>query len=281
MVMVERLPDPSLGARRFGARCVPALTDERLFQSTGVRIAFTGRVGGVSVGPYSSLNLASHVNDNPCDVKKNRRELLRALGVSGTHLIVPNQVHGNTVLTCHGSDEATFDALCAQAAAGVDALVVTCCNLSALLCFADCVSLIVVSPTGNFAVVHAGWRGVLNGVAACAVQELLRCDKALWDRCTPSAYNVYVGPHIHAECFEASLDVRASFAKRFKNACIVDDCHVSLLAALIIELEEVGINQKRILDSGICTSCSSDTYFSYRASGGVCGRHGAIAYRKP
>ncbi len=56
MVATGQLPIPQITARRFGARCLPALTDDALYERTGVRVAFTGRAGGVSEGPYSSLN---------------------------------------------------------------------------------------------------------------------------------------------------------------------------------------------------------------------------------
>ena len=65
MVATGQLPIPQITARRFGARCLPALTDDALYERTGVRVAFTGRAGGVSEGPYSSLNLGNHVGDDP------------------------------------------------------------------------------------------------------------------------------------------------------------------------------------------------------------------------
>ena len=82
MVATEQLPIPQMTARRFGARCLPALTDEALYERTGVRIAFTGREGGVSLAPYASLNLGNHVGDEPEAVERNRALLLEHLGIS-------------------------------------------------------------------------------------------------------------------------------------------------------------------------------------------------------
>lgn len=280
MVATEQLPSPLLNARRFGARCLPLLTDEGLYESVGVRVAFTGREGGVSEGPYASLNLGSHVGDDLSCVQENRGILLEALGASDTRLVMANQVHGDTLVCIEDASAPLVDEACAQAQEGADALVVGACDVAALLCFADCVPVVIVSPTGRFAVVHAGWRGVMSGVAAKAVEALAQLDLPRLGAGASSGYNVYVGPHIHACCFETGADVRDRFAARFGSGCIADDGHVDLVKALSVGLEEAGVSPRRIVDAGVCTQCSHEEYFSYRASGGVCGRHGAIAYRK-
>ena len=280
MAETPHLPLPSLSARRFGARRIPALTDEALFEQTGVRIAFTEREGGASKGAFSSFNLGSHVGDNLNCVVENRLRLLEALDASNAQLIVPNQVHGDRVVLVDDADPACVDAARRQAEEGADALVVSVQGIAALLCFADCVPVIVVSPTSRFAVVHAGWRGVVSAVAVKAVRELAAADEAGLGPSAAAAYNVYVGPHIHAECFETGEDVRALFADRFGEACAPDQRHVDLSAALTASFVEAGIDRRRIEDAGICTACEPARYYSYRALGGVCGRHGAFACRK-
>ena len=278
MAATQHLPIPHLSARLFGARRLPALTDEALFGQTGIRIAFTGREGGVGEGSYASLNLGSHVDDHPAVVLENRGLLLKALDADDAQLIVPNQVHGDRVVFVgHAGD---VDGARRQAAEGADALVVAAANVAALLCFADCVSVVVASPTGCFAVAHAGWRGVMNGVAAKAVRLLAAEDAPSLGPGAAASYNVYVGPHIRSCCFETGQDVLDRFVERYGGACAAGGRHVDLLAALTACLQQAGIAPERIADAGVCTSCSHDRYFSYRASGGVCGRHGAIAYRK-
>lgn len=279
MAAIRHLPLPNLDARRFGARRIPALTDEALFERTGIRIAFTGREGGVSEGAFASLNLGSHVGDDPAAVSENRALLLKALDAEDASLVVANQVHGDGVVLVGDASPSCVDEARAQAGEGADALVVSVPNVAALLCFADCVPVIVASPTGRFAVVHAGWRGVENGVAAKAVRALAVADEAE-PGASAAMYNVYVGPHIHAECFETGGDVRARFVDRFGEECAPDASHVDLLAALSKGLAQVGIDPRRIVDAGACTACEPEIYYSYRASGGVCGRHGALAYRK-
>ncbi|WP_080803560.1 polyphenol oxidase family protein [Arabiibacter massiliensis] len=280
MAATDRLPIPHLSARRFGARLLPALTDDALFEAAGVRVAFTGRAGGESEGPYASLNLGGHVGDDPAAVARNRELLLEALGAAGMPLVVPNQVHGDALaFVDDAAPHAVADAQ-ARAAEGADAVAVSTADVAALLCFADCVPVVIASPTGRFAVAHAGWRGVMNGIAPKAVRALAAADAPELGPDAAACYNVYVGPHIHAECFETGPDVRARFVEGFGAACAPDERHVDLLAALSAGLAAVGVDPARIADAGICTMCAPDDYFSYRASGGVCGRHGAITFRK-
>ncbi len=96
-------------------------------------------------------------------------------------------------------------------------------------------------------------RRVENGVAAKAVRALARADAAELGEDAASGYNVYVGPHIHASCFETGADVRKRFEDRFGSSCIPDERHVDLLEALTVGLEEAGIDRARVADAGVCT----------------------------
>ena len=283
METVAGLPYPRLSCNRFsfitedacsrGEReTMPLISDDGLFRACGVRIAFTGREGGVSEGAYSSLNLGSHVEDDPNSVRENRRRLLDALGAPGVDLIVPNQVHGIRLVTV--GDPEVFASVQEDAAAGADGVEVLCCNVAALLCFADCMPVILVSPSGAFAVVHAGWRGVYGHIAVDALRSLSRKTG-----CSPADCNIYLGPFIHPECFEFSQDLGDKFSSEFGSSCLVDSRHVDLEKAIRKDLLDAGADSMRILSAGICTVCNSEEYYSYRASGGVCGRHGAVAVR--
>ena len=299
----------AVGESHDGA--LPVLTDEALFEACGVRIAFTGREGGVSEGPYAKLNCASHVEDDEQAVLRNRQIVLDALGVPNAQLIVPNQVHGTNVVcvgdpddraTATGSTAATAasssgasavtsavanfansvtskvlsvsDAL-EEAAEGADAIVVKVPEVAALLNYADCLSLIIVAPSGSFAVVHAGWRGAAAHIASKAALEL--AEQTGED---PSQLNAYIGPHIRSECFEVSAEVAEQFAAEFGASVVEGKRHVSLARAVACDLESAGMSPQRIADCGICTKCNPDRYFSYRATNGRCGRHSAAAVRR-
>ena len=172
-----------------------------------------------------------------------------------------------------------MQALALQAQDGTDGLVVHARDAAALLCYADCVPVVIVSPTGRFAVVHAGWRGVDNLIAVKAVRAIARADEAVLGAEAASAYNVYIGPHIGPECFETGPDVHARFVSQFGEACAFDGTHIDLAEGLRIQLEQTGVNRSRICDLAKCTVCENDEFFSYRGQGGTCGRHGAFAVR--
>lgn len=277
------LPKPKLDEGCFVS--IPVFTDEALFEACGVRIAFTTRLGGVSTGPYDSLNLGSHVDDDLACVQQNRSLLTFSLAPGLAKpldevLVVPNQVHGDEVLTI--TDAVSVRQAQIAADAGVDAIIVSAYDVAALLCFADCVPVIIVLPTGRFAVVHAGWRGVENTIAAKTLSLMLDQEA------TASSYsreellantNIYIGPYIHRECFEISEEIHALFVAKFGEDCSFDPRHIDLGRALVTQLVRIGVDEKRICDLDQCTVCNNDRFFSYRAQGGIAGRHGAFAIR--
>ena len=166
------LPKPTL--ERTTLDGLPVLTDEALFEACGVRIAFTGRAGGVSVGEYAELNMGDHVGDDPCAVEANRRRVLAALGTPDAPLICPNQVHGTEAAVVR--EQSDLAGSLDKAAAGCDIVAVGIEDVASFINAADCLVLIVVSPTGRFVVAHAGWRGALAGVASIAVRTLTSLD---------------------------------------------------------------------------------------------------------
>lgn len=277
MTPVVHLPEPHLDARLLGAHRLYALTDDALFQSSNVRIAFTGRSGGVSEGAFAELNLGGKVGDRIEAVLRNRALLLEALGVPDAALVMAHQVHGDEVVEVAGVDHEAIEIARARARAGADAVVVGIPQTAALLCFADCVPVIVVSPTGRFAVIHAGWRGAVAGIVGKATRRLVAGDAPRLGDDAARSYNAYIGPHIHAECFETGVEVRARFVERFGEAVATGARHVDLTRAVSLDLQQAGLQKSRIVDAGACTACHPDRYFSYRRAGGACGRHGACA----
>ena len=273
------LPAPRLVKRTVNS--IPLFTDDALYDASSVRIAFTGRAGGRSEGAYASLNLGTHVNDDRETVLENRSLLLRALGAEGMPLVVPNQVHGTDVVDIESACGVDVEAAQSRAAAGADAIAVGVPGVAALLCFADCTPVIIISPSGRFAVAHAGWRGAVARIASKAVCLLRDLDERDLVAGAPdiSGYNAYIGPHICKACFEVGEEVSSRFAAEFGPSCVPDARHVDLEAAIVTDLSSVGVPASRIVSTGACTKCSPDEFFSYRASGGVCGRHGALAYR--
>ena len=119
-----------------------------------IAFGFTERTGGASTPPFASLNLGAHVGDDPQAVAENRRRVLRAVGASSCaeNLLVPNQVHSDHVAVVRSSDPSVLEAARAEIADGSDAIVCTAPDVPVMLCFADCVPVILTAP-GGFAVV--------------------------------------------------------------------------------------------------------------------------------
>lgn len=263
------LPLPVLDALPLGAHRLMALTDEALAEVCGVRIAFFGRDGGTSTGQYASLNCSPSIGDDVHSVERNHALVCEAVGAPGVKPVVPFQVHGTDIVAV--TEDACLDDARERAREGADGLLVEQSGVVALLNSADCPIVAVVSPTGRFAVVHAGWRGAVAGIAGKAVCELSRrCDH------DPSLCNAYISPHIRSECFQVGEDVAQRFADRFGSECIAEERHVSLARAIGIDLIRNGMDAARIADAGICTKCNPGRYYSYRASEGKCGRQATV-----
>jgi len=240
----------------------------------GVTFAFTERGGGVSQDGYSSLNLGDHVGDDLACVQENRRRALNALG-AGAHearLVNPNQVHGDHVVVVGG---AGLDAQSArqQVREGCDAVVCVEPDVPVLLCFADCVP-VVLAVTGGFAVVHCGWKGTIARLASKALRIL--CKETSAD---PRDVLAYIGPHIGVEDYEVSAELAERFAHEFGREVLGEDPrHLDLGAAVTADLVEAGVEAQSIACVEESTASHTDRFFSYRAQAGECGRHGALAF---
>lgn len=269
--MTEGLVYPKLTFGHFASLGV--FTDEALFEQTGVRIGFTTRMGGVSTHPFDELNLGFHVEDDPLSVQENHRRLLHALAPQeNTPLIRAHQIHGTHQVWVESS--AQVDSALEEALLGADAIGVICPDVAGLLCYADCAPVAFVAPDGSWIIAHAGWRGAIGHIASESLIAL--CERS---GCRPEEVNAYIGPCIHACCFEVSAEIAQQFADEFGDVCVPRYRHVSLPDALVSDLVRVGVCRERIADVDLCTQCHTDQFYSYRASGGVCGRHGLIAVR--
>lgn len=238
-----------------------------------VRFAFTERGGGVSQTPYASLNLGSHVGDDPAAVAENRRRVLAALGCADAcdRLLVPNQVHGEHVVTVDSCDPRALDEVRSELAAGADAVVCTAARVPVLLCFADCVPVILTCGNG-FAVVHSGWRGTYARIAGSAARALMKATRE-----DEGSIRAWIGPHILGDEYEVSPDLLLTFSEQFDNIELTVRRTLDLSACIRQSLEEVGVLSCEIHDLQLSTVRKNDRFFSYRAERGVCGRHGAVA----
>lgn len=275
----------------YGCQFIPALTrcvdegvayytDEILFSRFGIRVGFTERWGGISYEPYASLNLATHVGDDFSAVSTNRTMALRALHIPKhaiERLVYASQVHDIRVANIRCDEDLSSDPL-----PDTDALATNLEDTPLLLCFADCVPIILVSPNEKvISVVHSGWRGTLDEIAYVAAKNMIETYS-----CNPAEIVAYIGPYIGPENFEVSAEIGSQFADKFGT---FDEAfqrtkfgsgtavRFDLSRAVTESLLKAGVNPCNIANLGMCTVEHVDRFFSYRAENGVTGRIGAIA----
>ncbi len=238
----------------------------------GVSFAFTERTGGVSEAPYASLNLGSRCGDDSSCVAENRLLALAALGADdlATRLVCPHQVHGDQVVVVRSGSPSEVSRAQQRAEDGADAVVCVAEDVPVLLCFADCVPVVLVAPCG-FAVVHSGWRGTLARICATTARAL--ANEA---GCATSELLAYVGPHVRVRDYEVSEELAKRFIAEFGEA-VCQGRHLDLSYAVRAALTEVGVGAQAVAEADVSTASSTDRFFSYRAEDGACGRHGALA----
>lgn len=236
----------------------------------GFAHGFSLRTGGVSEGPFATLNLGRSVGDDPLAVAENARRFAEAIGVDLARLHEVSQVHGRAVLSVapeadvSSSRSVEADALVARGGA------------AAAVRTADCMPILVAHPpSGAVAAVHAGWRGVVARVLDAAIDAM---------GVPPEELLAAIGPHIRAEAFEIGEDVAREIAA---SACGADVIlprsprpHADLARAVRAQLAARGVADDRVDDVGGCTLTDAARFFSHRRDAGRTGRHlAAIASR--
>jgi YfiH family protein len=251
-------------------------TDDALRRTTGVVIGFSERGGGVSEPPFHSLNLASHVGDDPNAVDENRRRLLDILelGEYRERLTMAEQVHESRIALVDGANAGAgaFADKGRYPLARTDAVMTRDVGIPLALCFADCVPVILVAPGPVVAVVHAGWRGALDSLPGSTATRL-----ADLSGCEVPAVSAYIGPHIHACHYEVSSETMSQFVNTFGTLARASSGGLDLDAVVSASLDRAGVAPCNIARLGSCTAETTDRFFSYRAEGGRTGRHVAVA----
>jgi YfiH family protein len=231
--------------------------------------AVTTRHGGVSEGPYASLNLTTGTGDNVDAVEENLARLCNALDLRRTDLVSPNQRHTANGLRVGRAERG-------QVFTGYDILVTNEPGVPLLLRYADCTPVLIYDPRQRaLAVVHSGWRGTMQGAGRAAV-ALLAAEFGS----RPADMIAGVGPSIGPCCYEVGDEVADAARAAFTDADGLlphgknGRRHLDLWAANERWLREAGV--RTVETAGLCTACRSEEFFSYRASKGRTGHFGAL-----
>jgi polyphenol oxidase len=235
----------------------------------GGRAAFSTRAGGVSDGPFRSLNLGILTDDAPERVKRNRGLLAVALGRNPALVAMGRQVHGAAIQVRRAPEDAgSFELPLREA----DAQLTGSTSVTPLVLVADCVPLVLAAGDGA-AAVHCGWRGVAAGIVGRSLAAL--CVLA---QCGPEAVSCAIGPAIGPCCYEVGDEVRRSYREMGHVEALLPSGSLDLALAIRRELERAGAAADRIFNCGICTSCNPELFFSHRRDRGRCGRQAGLAW---
>ena len=224
-------------------------------------VAFSTRAGGVSEGPYESLNLGILTQDDPTNVFQNRRRLADRTGIDPERARMAGQRHGPVVKKA--SPEGILERVRHEPCDGwwSDEP-----GQGMLLLTADCLPVAIARANGKspaLAVLHVGWRGLLAGIVENGVAALGEGRLA-----------AAVGPGIGPCCYEVGPEVTGPFTGRFGQE-VVSERKLDLWRAAELALEEAGVAEVERTD--LCTFCHPELFFSHRRDRGITGRQGVIA----
>ena len=237
----------------------------RLFDWDGppaYRVAFSTRIGGVSKSAYESLNLGLLTDDAPENVVDNRRTLCAAVGADPETTTMAFQVHGSRLaqadargVVTPGADHEACDGLWSDRR-----------GRAMMLVTADCYPVALARGSGHpaLAVLHVGWRGLLEGIVEEGASALGGDDLV-----------GAIGPGIGACCYEVGEEVARPFGDRFGDD-VVRQKHLDLALATDRALRAAGVAS--VERNGHCTVCEPELFFSHRRDRGVTGRQGVVAY---
>ena len=243
-------------------------------ETISVPHCFTTRLGGVSTGALSSMNIGIHRGDDPDNVLKNYAILGKELGFSPEDLVLTRQTHSDIVKVVGLSERGA--GLFAPEMPECDALVTCTPGVGLVVFTADCTPILLFDPvTGAVGAAHAGWRGTASRIAAKAVRAMTDAFG-----CCPEDIRAAIGPNIGPCCFETHEDVPQAMLASLGDAANAhirksgEKYYVNLKWLNALILRQAGVRSIAVSDH--CTVCNPTLYWSHRVVGSNRGSQGAI-----
>jgi len=257
---------------------IPYLTYPALDKTGLVNQCFSTRLGGVSEGIYTSMNLSFTRGDKDEAVRENFRRIAEIMNAEMKDFVFTDQTHTTNVRIVTGADagngltkeKSFFD---------VDGLITNTPGLVLSTFYADCVPLYFLDPVKKaIGLSHSGWRGTVDQMGQKTVEAMTNeCDT------DPKNLLCAIGPSICQDCYEVGAEVATQFQKEFgiQSDEIMKDkkngkYQLDLWRANEIVLERAGVKKENIFTTNICTCCNDKILFSHRASQGKRGNLGAF-----
>jgi YfiH family protein len=233
------------------------------------------RLGGVSGGPFHSLNLALSVGDDPDSVFTNRARLYEAVGIGKETVAVAQLVQGTHIgiVTDQMQEEG------AQAFVATDGLITNIPQRSLMILIADCAPVTLYDPKHHaVGLAHGGWRGTVGRI----VEKMIVMMGQTFES-NPADILAAIGPSIGPCCYEVRQDLVNKFYEAFPQQAqhffvpqANEAIHLDMWAALRYQLVASGVLPEHIEESGLCTACHLDEFYSNRAEKGRTGRFAGL-----
>jgi len=226
----------------------------------GARAAFSARLGGVSEGPFKSLNLGRLTGDRAEAVRENRHRLAAAVAIDPELVLIGRQVHAAEVARHDAPTEPPAYANPAPGLPEADGHATARADLAPLVFVADCLP-VALAGSGGVAMIHCGWRGLAAGIVKRGVEAV-------------GARAAAVGPGIGPCCYEVGDEVLGAFERLGPGLAERRMLDLRLVARRL--LQRAGVESIEVSET--CTSCQPELFFSHRRDGERTGRQAGLVW---
>ncbi len=242
---------------------------------------FTSRIGGANHANNTYFNFSFKTGDKVETILENYNRICDAINISVENLVLSDQVHGDRIRIVKSEDRGK-GILLSSDIHEVDALITNQRNIALVTLYADCVPLFILDSKKKVAALaHAGWKGTALKIGSKVIKTMV--EEFGTD---PRDCIVAIGPSIGKCCYEVNQFVIDQFNKYFTNLSNFviskgdNKYMLDLWEANKSAIEEIGVLERNITISNICTQCNHDILFSHRADKGKTGRMAAILQLK-
>lgn len=258
---------------------VPYLEFTPLIDIPFITHGFSTRLGGVSTGMFSSLNLgagSSVYHDSSDNIKENFIRITESIGVEPDSLVISDQVHKTVVRLVNYNDRGK-GFIVPRDYKEIDGLITNTPNVTLVTKYADCVPLFFVDPVKKaIGLSHSGWKGTVGRIGQITIDEMVCAFNS-----NPKDIIAVIGPSICADCYEVGEEVAVKFMYVFSDnisAILLKNdkgrYQLNLWEANRRVLLDAGLSDEHIHISKVCTSCNHELLFSHRKTGG---KRGSLA----
>jgi polyphenol oxidase len=241
---------------------------------TNLVAGFTTKNDGFSSIPYSSLNVGLHVGDTKESVIKNKNHVSKLIDFPTKNWVAAQQTHGNVIRRVTKDDRGRGFLNYRDSIEDTDGFYTQESGILLTMCYADCVPIYFIDKISKtIGIVHAGWKGSVKGISTRMIET--------WGNLgiNPSTILVTIGPSICEKCYIVDdyvinyvQNILEDVEKRPYNLIVNGKYNLDLKDLNKILLLRAGVKEENILVTGLCSSCDSKDFFSYRRDNGVTGR---------